>query len=183
MAMREFDPLRLEVQAFAKESGELRGVWALTQFDRVVDAVVGGAADGGLGDVAWSARGEARPQRGGEAETWLHVKAGAELPLECQRCLQPVKVMLAVDRSFQFVRGEEQAAQADADSEFDVLAMTRALDLHALIEDELLLALPIVPRHEVCPAPLQAGPVDDIEDDKPNPFEALAALRRGTPLN
>ncbi len=63
-----------------------------------------------------------------------------------------------------------------------MLALTRALDLRELIEDELLLALPIVPRHEVCPVPLVA-PADAAElvEEKPNPFAALAALKRSGP--
>jgi len=64
-----------------------------------------------------------------------------------------------------------------------VLAITRALDLRDLIEDELLLAMPIVPRHEVCPEPLVAAAGDDgLVEDKPNPFAALAGLKR-TNLN
>ena len=91
---------------------------------------------------------------------------------------------LAIERSFLFVHGEDAAAQLDTDSEDDVLALTRALDLRELIEDELLLALPLVPRHEVCPTPLLA-PADGEApvDDKPNPFAALAALKRGQPPN
>ena len=50
-----------------------------------------------------------------------------------------------------------------------------------LIEDELLLAMPIVPRHEVCPEPLVAT-VDELPDDPaPNPFAALAALKTTKP--
>ena len=181
MATRDFDPTRLAVQAFAKESACLEGQWPLEQFDRVAESALRGAAAGGLGDVAWSARGEARPQPGSEAQTWLHVKAATALPLECQRCLQPVTVALAVERSFLFVHGEDAAAQLDADSEDDVLALTRALDLRELIEDELLLALPLVPRHAVCPEPLPLADTPDLADDKPNPFAALAALKRGPP--
>lgn len=183
MATHEFDPLRLEVQAFAKDAAQLEGRWPLERLDRVAGSAARVATGEGLGEVAWSARGEFRPQRGGEAQTWLHVTAAAALPLECQRCLQPVTVTLRVERSFLFVHGEDTAAQLDADSEDDVLAMTRALDLRELIEDELLLAMPIVPRHEVCPTPLPVGPDDALADDKPNPFAALAALRRGGALN
>jgi uncharacterized protein len=39
-----------------------------------------------------------------------------------------------------------------------VLALEPALDLKELVEDELLLALPLVPRHEVCPEPLPFEP-------------------------
>ena len=81
------------------------------------------------------------------------------------------------------MHGEDAAAQLDADSEDDVLALTRALDLHELIEDELLLTLPLVPRHEVCPQPLpmvaNADPPSGDEAERPNPFAALQALKRG----
>ncbi len=50
--------------------------------------------------------------------------------------------------------GEEAAAALDAESDDDVLALESSLDLHALVEDELLLALPLVPRHDECPEPL-----------------------------
>jgi uncharacterized protein len=83
-------------------------------------------------------------------------------------------------RSFLFVHGEHAAAELDADSEDDVLALTRALDLRALVEDELLLELPLVPRHEVCPEPLKAAheEIPPVEE-KPNPFAVLASLKRG----
>jgi len=119
---------------------------------------------------------------GAAAQMWLHVGASTDLPLECQRCLKPVDVPLAIERSFLFVHGEDAAAQLDTDSEDDVLALTRTLDLRELIEDELLLALPIVPRHELCRVPLVA-PADEAEavEEKPNPFAALAALKRPGP--
>ena len=50
-----------------------------------------------------------------------------------------------------------------------------------LIEDELLLALPLVPRHEQCPEPLPRAFVEDDPaiDPADNPFAVLAALKRG----
>ena len=178
MTAREFDPLRLDVAAFAKEAGQLGGRWPLSGFDRIADSAAPGAPVTAADEVAWSARGEQRQLRGGEAQTWLHVEAATRVSLECQRCLKPVDVPLQVARKFLFVHGEDAAAQLDTDSDDDVLALTRALDVHELLEDELLLAMPIVPRHEVCPEPLPL--VDDADEleDKPNPFAALAALKR-----
>jgi uncharacterized protein len=87
---------------------------------------------------------------------------------------------IVAQRSFLFVHGENTAAELDNDSEDDVLALTRSLDLVELIEDELLLALPLVPRHETCPQPLLAGEPEALADDEPpHPFAALAALKRG----
>ena len=183
MTAREFDPDRLEVQAFAKEAGQLEGQWPLTQLLRVAESALGGAEERRAVQVVWNAHGEQRVTPGGESQTWLHVKAGTSVSLECQRCLQPMAVNLEVDRSFRFVHGEDAAAQLDADSEDDVLALTRALDLRELIEDELLLALPIVPRHEVCPVPLPVRQNDPLAEEKPNPFAALAVLKRGGPVN
>lgn len=183
MSSREFDPLHLDVAAFAKAAGELEGRWPLLTFERLTESVVSDALPADGGEVVWHARGEARAMRSGEAQVWLHLGATTRVPLECQRCLKPVEVPLSVERSFLFVHGEDAAAQLDTDSDDDVLALTRALDLRELIEDELLLALPIVPRHEVCPVPLVApADVEDVIDDKPNPFAALAVLKRpGSP--
>ena len=184
MSSRDFDPLRLDVAAFAKAGGALEGRWPLRKFLRLTESAVTDALPAEGADVAWRARGEARPVRGGESQVWLHVGAETEVPLECQRCLKPVDMPLAIERSFLFVHGEDAAAQLDTDSEDDVLALTRALDLHELVEDELLLALPIVPRHDVCPEPLvTARDADEPLDEKPNPFAALAALQRSGPPN
>ena len=178
MTPREFDPLRLEVAAFAKEAGQLDGRWPLAGFDRIADSAAPGAPVTDADEVAWSARGELRPMRGAESQTWLHVQAHTHVSLECQRCLKPVDVPLQITRKFLFVHGEDAAAQLDTDSDDDVLAITRALDLHELVEDELLLAMPIVPRHEVCPEPLPLTDDEELTVEKPNPFAALAALKR-----
>jgi uncharacterized protein len=63
-----------------------------------------------------------------------------------------------------------------------VLALTRHLDALELVEDELLLSLPLVPRHEVCPQPLPVTTAElpedeDGDEERPNPFAALAALK------
>jgi uncharacterized protein len=84
----------------------------------------------------------------------LHLRADSAVGLACQRCLQRMVVPLGIDRRLFFVAGEDAAASLDAESDDDVLALEAFLDLRSLIEDELLLALPLVPRHEVCPEPL-----------------------------
>ncbi|HET7866442.1 MAG TPA: YceD family protein [Burkholderiaceae bacterium] len=180
MKARDFDPAKLDVEAFAKAGARLEGVWPLEQLERLRSSTVAGSGSH-LHDVAWSALGELRPVRGGAAEIWLHVEASAQVMLECQRCLAPVATAVGAKRSFLFVHGENTAADLDAESEDDVLALTRALDLVELIEDELLLELPLVPRHETCPSPLPAGDAtaQAAEDDAPHPFAALAALKRG----
>ncbi len=181
MKSRPHDPRRLDLAAAAREGATLEGRWPLAGFGRLLEPGLVSDAD-----VAWSARVEARPVAGGEPEIWLHLRAEAVVLRECQRCLQPVALPLRVDRRFLFVDGEEQAAALDADAEEDVLALPRSLDLHELVEDELLLALPLVPRHEACPQPLPMtvpsgeGAEDDAQAPA-HPFAALAALKAGKP--
>lgn len=128
--------------------------------------------------VHWQARGELRLAAGGPAEVWLHVRARTEAGLQCQRCLMPLHKELEVERSFRFVPDESEAERLDEDSDDDVLVLTHSLNLTELVEDELILALPIVPRHEVCPQPLPSASAEE-EDASPraNPFAVLKSLR------
>jgi uncharacterized protein len=108
-------------------------------------------------------------------------------------------VNLHIDRTFRFARSDEEAAELDETSEDeDFLALGRPLDLPSLVEDELIMALPIVPRHETCPEPLLAPEVSGAapsvtrrgaegardQDDAPqpadrlHPFAVLGALKR-----
>jgi uncharacterized protein len=174
---RLHDPQRLDMAAFARDAGVLRGNWMLSGFDRLLD---GWPADAPApsGEVSWSARGELRPATAGAPEVWLHLRIQAVVWRTCQRCLQPMPVPLEVDRGLRFVAGEDAAAALDAESEDDVLELVRSLDLRTLAEDELLLALPLVPRHESCPSPLPLRS-DAAESPEPHPFAALATLKRG----
>ena len=177
MKTRDFVPASLDVEAFAKAGATLDGTWPLAQLERLASSTVDKPE---TASVTWRARGEHRAMRGGSAQVWLHVEAGTQVMLQCQRCLAPVGAAVHAKRSFLFVHGENTAADLDNDSEDDVLALTRALDLGELIEDELLLALPLVPRHHVCPEPLQVSADEvSVEDGTPHPFAALAALKRG----
>lgn len=182
--MKPHDPRRLDVERFATDRGRLQGDWPLSTMQRLVEACHVEAPPVVSDRVAWQAVGERRRRRhvAVESSAWLQLALDTKVRLTCQRCLGAVETPLAVERWFQFVVSEEQAAQLDADSEEDVLVSTRSLDLHQLAEDELLLALPLVPRHEACPQPLQPVTLPGAPEveSRPNPFAALAALRRGT---
>ena len=118
---------------------------------------------------------------GGIPQVWMQLTVRASFPMECQRCLTPVDVPLHVERAFRFVADEATAEALDDDSEEDLLVISREFDLHELIEDELLMALPVVPRHDECPTDVpMASSDDDFEEAsaaRPNPFAALASLR------
>jgi uncharacterized protein len=167
------------------------GATPLAQMPRLADLVV--AADPGdphaTPDVQWQLDGRWKEAAARPAEVRLQLQAQAKLWLVCQRCLQPAAHPIALDQTYRFVASEEEAARLDeeAGDEEDVLVLPRALKVSELIEDELILALPIVPMHEVCPQPLsyQASSIEEVStnieetptDEKPHPFAALAQLK------
>ncbi len=117
-----------------------------------------------------------RPQSGGTDEIWLHLQAQIALNLSCQRCLEAVLTPLTVAQDYRFVADEATAEREDDASEEDVLALTTDFDLLALLEDELLMALPISPRHATCPRMLP-GLQTATKDATPHPFAALQVLK------
>jgi uncharacterized protein len=186
MRSRLLRPDRLDVDAFAAAGGELAGERALTDWPRLADVLRPPPGDPDM-RVRWSARGEQRKVRFGPPQSWLHLHGEVRGEMTCQRCLEPVPVTLAIDRLFRFVGSEAAAAEEDDASEEDVLVGSTAFDLVGLVEDELVLALPYAPRHDICPMP---SPADDAAADaeppsvmdppgaahRPSPFAVLAEL-------
>ncbi len=175
---------RLDVRAFAQAGAELAAEEPLARFERLRDECLPGS-DGPLAPVRWQAHGELRPAaKGGEPAVWLRLQARAVVPLACQRCLGAAETALEVDRWFRFVADEATAALEDDECEEDVLALEPRPSLHELLEDELLMALPLVPMHDTCPEPvlMQAGdaalPKEADAPPRPNPFAGLAKLRK-----
>ena len=175
---RSLDPRALDVAALSRNNETLNGTWPLASMQRLAESLAAVPDT----SVAWSARGEAAAVAASEPELWMTLSAQANVGLLCQRCLQPFVDHLQLERRFRFVRHEDEAARLDEELEDDVLVLQQRLDLHNLLEDELILALPLVPRHAVCPEPLPLPADDEAEaaesDAAPNPFAALAALRR-----
>jgi uncharacterized protein len=176
---RQFSPQRLDVLAFAEDAAELSGTMPVPSLQRLAAEARGPIEDR---EVTWSAQGELRNAAHVQPEVWLHLQAQALLPMTCQRCLEPVEVPLDVDRTFRFVADETTAAAEDDDAEEDLLVMDRAFDLPGLVEDELLMEVPVVPRHDVCPhaVPLSASDPGFEEAAAPvHPFAVLKSLKDG----
>lgn len=180
MTPRDFDPLRLDVRRFAEEGAELASDATLPHYTRLLAETAGAGAER---QVHWKARGEMHNAHHLQPEIRVYLAADANLPLTCQRCLNPVDVPLNVNRSFRFVADEATAAAEDDESEEDLLALSRSFNLVELVEDELLMEMPVAPRHEVCPQPVKMSAVDPAFEaasaEKENPFAVLGRLRTG----
>jgi uncharacterized protein len=177
---KDFDPHRLDVRRFAEEGAELEASEPLRGFRRLVAETDG--ADLARA-VRWHARGELLNPHHHQPQVWLHLEAEATLPLVCQRCLGPVDVPLQIERDFRFVPDEATAAAQDDEAEEDLLALSRSFDLVELVEDELLMDMPVAPRHLVCPEQVKMAAVDpdfeEAEARKEHPFAVLGRLKVG----
>jgi len=96
----------------------------------------------------------------------LKLSIKTSLPAICQRCLSEMTVNF--DLKFNYLISEF-SVEEDADTdEIDWLEVQKEMNLLELIEDELLLAMPIAPLHDnnCAKASMQSG-------EKPNPFAIL----------
>jgi uncharacterized protein len=175
----EFEAQHLHIAAFAQSQGTHAGEERLSHFERLMDQSQG---LGGETFVTYSVQGEMRADAAGSEEPWLHLAAQATLPMICQRCMTPVDEVISVERDFRFVASEALAEVEDEESEEDVLVLSKSFNLLDLIEDELLMAAPLVPKHEVCPAPVKLQTADpafvELAQEKPNPFAVLQQLKK-----
>jgi uncharacterized protein len=101
----------------------------------------------------------------------LQLRAHGELHIVCQRCLGNVLIPVAIEIELEIAASRDAIESADDDVERVVAGPDT--DAVALVEDELILALPMVPMHETC------APGVESETTKVSPFAVLQALRRG----
>ncbi|HVG03600.1 MAG TPA: YceD family protein [Burkholderiaceae bacterium] len=105
----------------------------------------------------------------------LHV--AALLTLTCQRCNGPLEFALDRTMQFRFVDSEEELNSLPIeDDEVDAVVGSKNMSIYDWVEDEVILSLPLVPRHEECALPLASDP-DLTGTAAPNPFAALIASR------
>jgi len=103
-----------------------------------------------------------------------------QVSLRCQRCLEPVS--LAVQSQCSYALLPQGADSSCISAQHELLEFTESLALAELIEDELLLALPLVPAHEAGSCQIPAWDSQQAAaPNKPNPFSVLAQLRPAKP--
>jgi uncharacterized protein len=124
---------------------------------------------------------------GGEPRLKMNLSLKAQMHLICQRCMQPCLVEIEESRQFVFLANE---ALADAfpmeDDALEPLVMSSHFDLLGTIEDEILLSLPLIPKHPegVCEAASLGSGADDPLNQgetlkKPdNPFNILKNMKK-----
>lgn len=104
-------------------------------------------------------------------------KIQGQLALLCQRCLQPMQYPLQREVVL-FILKTGQSDEGLPESADFLTLEQNSLSLWDLVEDEVILSLPIVAMHEQCPHNEYSLPDDIAQADRPNPFQLLAKLKK-----
>lgn len=110
----------------------------------------------------------------------LHGDGRAAVILECQRCGQQLTQSLSVQFMVSPVANIEQAAQLPQCYEPVEMNEFGEIDLLALVEDELIVSLPVAPVHdtEYCAVSVGQMVFGELPEQPASPFAALADLKR-----
>ena len=146
--------LVIDCPSFAREAKSLQGDLPIASLTRTLDlladsaGVIGYRIEGRMGE-------RHRPQ--------LILRVEGVLSLSCQRCLEGISYPLRLENTLEFVVDEEDLTQEEIeDDSRDFLPAQAEVDVLALIEDEIILGLPSVARHDCCALPERACDMDPV---------------------
>ncbi len=162
-------PREAELRTWASRGIEVEGDVLLTRMPRLQAVVAGGEQPAFATLRCWKDE---------QHRCIVDVKVQMTLALECQRCLSHCELELVTQSSLCVVWNEDSTKQLP--SGYDPLVAGDVSDLHALVEEELLLALPAVPMHDVGECEDVSRAFGDlaieVDEEKESPFAALGAL-------
>jgi len=164
-------PKRVDPRKFAEREAKVEGIASVSAMPRLASLL----ADG-TGDVLVSLQFAVDEQR-------LRTVSGSArgtVTQTCQRCLEPVSIEVEANVNLALALTEEQAKNLPR--YYDPLIVeAEEIELLSLVEDELILSLPLVAYHDDCSIQTSFGDADEAartQETKPNPFSVLAALKK-----
>lgn len=163
--MKQLGDILIDSLEFAREGMHLVGEVPVHSLLRLKDVLADNE-----GSLAWSVSGKCDADN----KPFLVIEVSGELHLICQRCLAALVFQLKIRSNLQLVA--PGAAWPDEELEDDRVDPIEALEdqsVLSLVEDEVLLVLPIAPRHVCCSLPGYAH-----ESAAASPFAALSQLKK-----
>jgi uncharacterized protein len=157
--------LVIDSLTFALQGRSMTGQIPLQRFVRLLDQIE--SPDGALSFTLTGRTGD-------QGEPMLVLKVSGTMQLRCQRCLGATEFALDVEQAYELRDEADEASLEQEDLEDDsrdFLAASRSLDVVELIEEEALLSLPLVARHEQCELPDR-----DLNPEAASPFGLLRTL-------
>ena len=165
-------PPHVDPRKLADRGAALDGSLPLASLERLCDL---------LSDDVGTVQGKFIFERDEDHTVLMRSDLSVEVKMVCQRCLELVTLPIHSECTYAVVK--EGANTQSLPKGYDVLELGEGpLDLREVIEEELLLALPIIPAHhpEECqqPAGLEEPEPSEDEVTRSNPFSVLAQLKR-----
>jgi len=148
--------------AFARNAAVLKGRLGMESLPRLAQS---GCSDSVI-DFVLSGEFNERGKPG------LGLALAGSVRLQCQRCLGSLELPLQLEAHLEFASSEAEIMAA-TDDDVERVVASREMRVADLVEDEVLLALPMVPKHEQCGTAAGSG-----AQAKASAFQALAALRK-----
>lgn len=116
--------------------------------------------------------------------TVLTGSAGCTVTVSCERCQEPMQLVLESSFTYTPIRAGDTEAPELIPESYDVIEKDEhgEINLRQLVEDELILMLPLFPMHDeaacaVDSASMSWGKIEP-ESEKPNPFAILQELKK-----
>lgn len=171
-------PVTLDIKKAAQHETSYKGIIVLKELKRLTPSLV---ADQGEVDV------EIQTGKDRQGLIFLKGQAQVEVASVCQRCNENMTIDLTA--TFAYSPVKPGAQDDDEDNQlpdwYDAIEINEfgEVELRKLIEDELMLGLPIIPMHDEqdCPAADRQtswGKIEEVVEEKPNPFAVLEQLKR-----
>ena len=153
---------------FAHHARVHHGKIALSEFERLRDYL---AADSG--ELRYAVIGGLDK----DGKPVLQISVSGEIALRCQRCLGELRHALDLSTMLLLAQNENELVRLDENEPVDCILAKRDTDVLALIEDEIILSLPISPRHNEAECSIAAldgqGGIA-----RERPLAALAGLKK-----
>ena len=151
---------------FARNGSEMNGVVHVTEMPRLLEISANPE-----GDVSYTIRGGVDAY----GVSYLDITLDGNCQLICQRCLKAMNHLVKVETRL-FLRNQaELDVLEDEEDEFDSILAEAELVVSAMLEEEILLSLPIAPKHEA--GACEANAVLEGLKEERSPFAALANLK------
>jgi uncharacterized protein len=164
-------PLLIDNVAFAKRNERIEGDFSLENCPRLAELL---KCAKGVPESANAIHYALQGKSNGVGQHFLILTINAKLTTICQRCLS--EMPLNINLSFNYLIGDIsdtdiEALDVDSSDDYDLQQESQVMDVTALIEDEIIIALPIAPMHEQACTKMvmQSG-------ERPNPFDVLKGL-------
>jgi len=162
------DPYLIDPQHLSTKPLVLEGTFKPGELDRLEDSLANGE-----GELQYRITAALDPQR----RKIVSCIINGFVFLTCQASLEAFRHDISVNDRLVLVDEESQLPPVEEENDTeDYLVADEPLDIRDLVEDAVLLALPMVPRKPGLQEAGEGGEKPAVE--RPNPFAALASLKK-----